>query len=128
MVFRLLADVIVVLHLAFVVFVVLGALLVARWPRLAWLHLPAAAWGAWVEFAGKVCPLTPLENRLRAQGGVPAYTSDFIEHYFIPLLYPASLTRELQWLLGGVVVLVNALVYASLLRRRFRRCWGRAHE
>jgi hypothetical protein len=121
MVFRVLADAIVVLHLAFVAFVVLGALLVARWPRLAWLHLPAAAWGAWVEFAGKVCPLTPLENRLRAQGGMPAYASDFIEHYFIPLLYPPLLTRELQWLLGGVVLLVNALVYASLLRRRFRR-------
>ena len=59
----------------------------ARWPRLAWLHLPAAAWGAWVEFAGKVCPLTPFENRLRAQGGIPAYDSDFIEHYFIPLVY-----------------------------------------
>ena len=121
MTFRVLADAIVVLHLAFVAFVVLGGLLVARWPRLAWLHLPAAAWGAWVEFAGRVCPLTPLENRLRDQGGTPGYTTDFVEHYLMPVLYPASLTREVQWLLGGVVVLVNALVYAALLRRSARR-------
>jgi hypothetical protein len=121
MVFRALADVIVILHVAFVAFVVLGGLLVARWPRLAWLHLPAAAWGAYVEFAGKVCPLTPVENWFRAQSGVPTYASDFIEHYFIPLLYPVFLTRELQWVLGGIVLLVNALVYASLLRRRVRR-------
>jgi hypothetical protein len=121
MVFRVLADTIVVLHLTFVAFVVLGGLLVTRWPRLAWLHLPAAAWGAWVEFAGTVCPLTPLENRLRAQGGIPIYTSDFIEQYLIPVLYPAWLSPELQWLLGGVVLVVNAVVYASLLRRRLRR-------
>ena len=118
MAFRFLADLTVLLHLAFVVFVVAGALLVARWRRVAWVHLPAAAWGAWVEFAGWVCPLTPLENWLRMQGGGPAYTSGFVEHYLIPLLYPASLSRELQYALGVVVLLINAVIYAILLHHR----------
>lgn len=117
---RLLADAIVLLHAAFVVFVVLGGLLVLRWPRLAWVHLPAAAWGAWVEFAGIVCPLTPLENWFRARGGQAAYTSDFIGHYFMPVLYPASLSRDVQWVLGGIVLVVNAAVYLVLLSRRGR--------
>ena len=120
MAFRVLADVTVLLHLAFVVFLVLGGLLVARWPSAAWVHLPAAAWGAWVEFAGWFCPLTPLENWLRTQGGAPAYTSGFIEHYLIPLLYPSSLSRELQYALGALVLLINAVVYAAVLRRRAR--------
>lgn len=120
MTYRLLADATVVLHLAFVVFVVLGGLLVVRRPRLAWVHVPAAAWGAWVELAGWVCPLTPLENWLRAQGGRAAYTSGFIEHYLLPILYPASLSRELQWVLGGSVLVINALVYAVVLRRTRR--------
>jgi len=120
MAFRLLADLTVVLHVAFVVFVVLGGLLVVRRPRLAWLHLPAAAWGAWVEFAGWVCPLTPFENWLRTRGGGLAYTSGFIEQYLMPLLYPASLSRELQYALGAVVLLVNAVIYTTLLRGRAR--------
>ncbi len=117
MAFRLLADATVVLHVVFVVFVVLGGLLVARWPRVAWVHLPAAAWGAWVELAGWVCPLTPLENWLRAEGGRAAYTSSFTEHYVLPMLYPASVSRELQWVLGGLVLLVNAVVYVVVFRR-----------
>lgn len=117
---RLLADAIVLLHAAFVAFVVLGGLFVLRWPRLAWVHLPAAAWGAWVEFAGIVCPLTPLENWFRARGGQAAYTSDFIEHYLMPMLYPASLSREAQWVLGGIVLAVNTVVYLALLSRRGR--------
>jgi hypothetical protein len=121
MAFRLLADATVVLHLAFVLFVVLGGLLVARRPRFAWVHLPAAAWGAWVEFAGWVCPLTPLEHWLREQGGHAAYASSFIEHYLLPFLYPASLSRELQWVLGGLVLLVNVAVYSVVIRRRARR-------
>ncbi|MGH7288185.1 MAG: DUF2784 domain-containing protein [Myxococcota bacterium] len=120
MTFRVLADVTVLLHFTFVVFVVLGGLLVVRWPRVAWVHLPAAAWGAWVEFAGWVCPLTPLENWLRTQGSGPAYTSSFIEHYLMPLLYPSSLSRELQYALGALLVLVNAVIYAVVLRRRAR--------
>lgn len=117
MVFRVLADLTVVLHVAFVVFVVLGGVLVARWPRIAWVHLPATAWGAWVEFAGWVCPLTPLENALRTRGGGAAYTSSFVEHYVMPMLYPAFLSRELQYVLGALVLLVNALVYVFVFRR-----------
>lgn len=119
-VLRLLADLVVLLHVAFVLFVVLGGLLVWRWPRLAWVHLPAAAWGAWVEFAGRVCPLTPLENWLRRQGGGDAYTSSFVEHYLMPVLYPASLSRELQWVLGGLVIVVNAAFYAVAALRAGR--------
>ena len=119
MAFRILADATVVLHLGFVLFVVFGGVLVARWPRVAWGHLPAAGWGAWVEFAGWVCPLTPLENWLRQQRR-PAYTASFIEHYIVPILYPSSLSRELQWGLGGLVVLVNATVYLLVFCRRAR--------
>jgi hypothetical protein len=120
-IYRLLADATVALHAAFVLFVVGGGLLVLRWPRIAWLHLPAAAWGAWVELAGWICPLTPLENWLRGEGGGAAYMSGFIEHYVIPVLYPAALTRPVQWVLGGLVVLVNAVVYTAVYRRHGAR-------
>lgn len=120
MVFRVLADLTVVLHVAFVVFVVLGGILVVRWPRVAWAHLPATAWGAWVEFAGWICPLTPLENWLRVRGGGAAYSSSFVDQYVMPILYPAHLSRELQSALGGFVLLANALVYAFALRQRRR--------
>ena len=116
--FRFLADLTVVVHLAFVLFVVFGGLLVLRWRRVSWLHLPAAVWGAWIEFAGWLCPLTPLENWLRERGGRPAYTSSFVERYIIPTLYPDSLSREVQWVLGGLVLLVNGVVYLVVLRRR----------
>jgi hypothetical protein len=125
MLFRVLADVAVVLHVGFVLFVVVGGVLVMRWPRVAWVHLPAAAWGAWVEFAGWVCPLTPLENALRTRGGEAAYTSSFVEQYLMPILYPAVLSRELQYVLGALVLIVNALVYAFVLRRRLRPVAGR---
>jgi lincosamide nucleotidyltransferase A/C/D/E len=121
MIFRILADTTVLLHLAFVLFVVLGGLLVARWPSVAWVHLPAAAWGAWVELAGWVCPLTPVENWLLAQAAEPVYTSSFIEHHLLPVLYPSSLSRELQWAFGGFVLLLNAGVYAVVLRCRAQR-------
>ena len=119
--FRVLADVTVVLHLAFVLFVVFGGLLVVRRPRFAWVHLPAAAWGACVEFAGWVCPLTPLENWLREQSGGPVYTSSFVERYLLPALYPSSLSREFQWVLGGLVILINTAVYLVVLGGRVRR-------
>jgi len=119
--FRLLADATVVLHLAFVVFVLVGGLLVLRWRRVAWAHLPAAAWAAWIEFADWVCPLTPLENWLRGRGGQAAYTSDFIDYYVLPVLYPSALTRELQWPLGSVVLILNAAVYLAVYRRRSGR-------
>jgi hypothetical protein len=120
-VFRVLADATVVLHFAFVVFALLGGLLVLRWPHVAWVHLPAAAWGAWVEFAGSVCPLTPLESWLREQGGQVVYRSSFVEHYLLPVLYPVSLTREIQWALGGIVVLINVAVYIAVFQRRMQR-------
>lgn len=118
--YRLLADATVVVHLGFVLFVVAGSLLVLRWPALAWLHVPAAIWGAWIEFAGWICPLTPLENWLRRQGGQAGYSASFVDHYLLPVLYPAALTRELQWMLGGVVVMINVAAYAMILRRRRR--------
>ena len=116
--YRLFADLTVVVHVGFVLFVVAGGLLVLRWPKVAWVHVPAAIWGAVIEFAGWICPLTPLENWLRRQGGEVTYSTSFVEHYLIPILYPESLTREMQWLLGGFVLLVNVAVYAVVLRRR----------
>jgi hypothetical protein len=115
--FRAAANVVVVLHAAFVAFVVLGALLVARWPRLAWAHLPAAAWGVLIEFQGWICPLTPLEHSLRRRGGGAAYQGDFIEHYVLPLLYPANLTRPRQIWLGVLAVVINVLLYGYAIRR-----------
>lgn len=114
----MLANVVLVLHLAFVLFVVLGGLLVLRRPPIAWLHLPAAAWGAAIEFAGGICPLIPLENRLRALAGEQGYGSGFVEHYLLAWLYPEGLTRDVQIALGAGVLAVNAGLYAWLLARR----------
>jgi len=119
MIFGLLADAVLLLHLGFILFVVLGGFLVWRRPRLVWLHLPAAAWGALIELGGWVCPLTPLENRLRQLGGGEGYTESFVAHYLLPLIYPATLTRELQIGLGLGVIAINILAYA--LRHRARR-------
>ena len=115
--YQLLADLVLIVHLAFVVFVLCGGLLVLKWRRIAWLHLPAVVWGAVVEFTGWICPLTPLENWLRALGGEATYRSDFIAQYLLPVLYPEDLTRGLQLLLGTVVVVLNAAVYCWLWRR-----------
>jgi hypothetical protein len=116
--YGLAADGVVVLHLAFVAFVVLGGLLVLRWPRVAWVHLPVALYGFLIEVVGWVCPLTPLENRLREAAGQAGYEGGFVEHYLLPVLYPAELTREVQWVLAGVVVVVNVVVYGIVWRRR----------
>lgn len=113
---RIAADVIVLVHIGFVLFVVLGGLLVLRWRRLAWLHVPAVVWGVTIEWAGWICPLTPLENSLRRRGGGIGYQGDFIEHYLLPLLYPAQLTREWQMILGGVALAINAIAYWWILR------------
>ncbi|SFP18664.1 Protein of Unknown function [Ectopseudomonas composti] len=118
---RLAADALVVLHLGFILFVLFGGLLLLRWPRLLWLHLPAVAWGATVEFFHLLCPLTPWENQLRQPAGDAGYEGGFIEHYLIPLIYPAGLTPQIQLWLGGIVLLINATVYAYLLIRRFKR-------
>ena len=111
MIYELLADLVLGLHLLFVLFSVLGAVLVIRWPRVKWVHLPAAAWAVWIEFSGRICPLTPLENWLRVRGGGAGYAGDFVGHYLLGLLYPAGLTRCVQIILGAAVLGVNLLVY-----------------
>ena len=116
MTYRALADLVVGLHVLFVLFVVIGGLLVLRWRGLAWVHVPAAVWGALIEFAGWVCPLTPLEKSLRARAGLAGYEGGFVEHYLIPLLYPGRLTRGMQVLLGALVVGINLLVYWRIAR------------
>jgi hypothetical protein len=116
--YRILAELVVGLHLLFVVFVVAGGLLALRWRWLAWLHIPAAIWGALIEFAGWVCPLTPLEQTLRAAAGEAGYRGGFIEHYMLPVLYPSGLTRGIQVGLGVVVLALNLVIYGYLFRRR----------
>jgi hypothetical protein len=115
--YRLLADVVLLVHAAFVVFVMLGGLAVLRWPRLAWVHLPVVAWGAGIEFAGGICPLTPLENHWRRLAGEQGYMGGFVEHYLMAALYPEGLTRGLQIVLGLVVLAVNAAVYVRVWSR-----------
>lgn len=119
--YALYADLVVLLHLVFVLFVLFGGLLTLQWPRVAWLHLPAAAWGATVEFTGWICPLTPLEYWLRAQGGGTLHEGDFLQRLLLPLLYPEGLTRQIQLVLGIIVLIVNASVYGWLWHRSFPR-------
>ena len=119
--YRLGADLVLVLHLAFVLFVVAGGLLVMKWPALIWLHLPAVAWGAFIECSGWICPLTPLENELRTLAGATTYSADFVAHYLLPLLYPAELTRHTQLILGTIVIGVNVAVYGWFWRQRLVR-------
>jgi hypothetical protein len=116
--YRLLADLVLVTHAAFVAFVMLGGLAVLRWPRLAWLHLPVVLWGAGIEFFGGICPLTPLENRWRQLAGDQGYAGGFVDHYIVALLYPDGLTRSVQMALGLLVLVVNVAIYAYAWRRR----------
>jgi len=119
MALAVIADLVVLLHVAFILFVVLGGLLVLRWPRLAWLHLPAVLWGALIELSGRmICPLTPLEQSLRHAAGSVGYEGGFIAHYLVPLIYPPGLTREIQILLGILVLVLNSLLYTILILRR----------
>ncbi len=120
MIYSVAADAVLVLHLAFILFVVLGGWLVLRSPKLIWFHLPAAAWGAFIEFSGRVCPLTPLENQLRIASGSVGYSGGFIERYLIPVVYPSGLNRSMQLALGLGVILVNALIYGLCVKRRAR--------
>lgn len=115
--YRILADVLVVAHLLFIVFVILGGFLLLRWPRLALAHLPAACWAVFVELSGRICPLTPLEIRWRHAAGEAGYGGSFIEHYLLPIIYPAGLTREIQWSLAALVILVNLGIYGWLSYR-----------
>ena len=115
--FRALADLVLVFHFAFVLFVVLGGFLAFRWPRVAWIHLPLAFYGVLVEFIGFVCPLTPLEVSFRQLGGEAGYKGGFIEHYITAAIYPSGLTREVQFILGASVAALNITVYAVLWTR-----------
>jgi hypothetical protein len=112
------ADLVVLVHFLFVLFVVFGGLLVLRWPKVAYLHLPIAVYGVLIEFVGWVCPLTPLEKRLRESAGQQGYEGGFVEHYILPVLYPGGLTRGVQLVLGMVVIGVNVAVYWLVARRR----------
>lgn len=115
-----LATTLVLVHFAFILFVMFGGLLAVRWPKVVWIHLPLAAWGAFVEFSGMVCPLTPLENRFRRLAGEDGYTGDFIDQYIVSLIYPSGLTREMQIALGAGAILLNVMVYGWVVRRRRR--------
>lgn len=117
MTLRLAADAVLVLHLAFIAFAALGGLLVVRWPRAAWLHLPAVAWGVWIELSHGICPLTPLENALRRAAGQAGYPGGFIDHYLAALIYPAGLTPRHQLAIAAVLVAVNIVLYGWALRR-----------
>ena len=124
MVYRGLADLTLVVHLAFILFVVFGGFIALRRPRVAWVHIPVALYGATIEFLGFICPLTPLEIWLRQRGGESGYAGGFIEHYITAAIYPTGLTREIQIALGIGVLLINVIVYAIWLRRRRHRGSG----
>jgi len=121
MLYRLAADAVLLLHLVFIVFVVLGAALTARWPRLVALHLPAVTWGFFVELTGRACPLTAVENHFRIEAGLSGYAQSFLEHYLSALVYPAGLTRDGQVMLAAMVVIVNVAIYGWLLFSRHSR-------
>ena len=118
MAYRLAADVVIILHLVFIVFAVLGAAMTVRWKRLPLVHVPVAAWAIFVELTGRSCPLTSLENELRIRAGQSGYAESFIEHYLLAIIYPAGLTREIQFVLAGVVIAINTAIYAWLLFRK----------
>jgi len=115
------ADLLVLIHFGFILFVFLGGLLVWRWPKMMWLHLPAMAWGALIEFVGFICPLTPLENRLRMAAGADVYAGGFVDRYIMPVVYPDGLTRDAQLVLGTLIVVLNLVIYGVLFVRRKRR-------
>lgn len=118
--YSVLADIVLVVHLAFVAFVIFGGFAALRWPRVAWVHIPVAVYGALVEFIGFICPLTPLEVALRQRGGEAGYQGGFVEHYITAALYPTGLTREIQIVLGVSVLVLNGIIYTIWLRRRSR--------
>ena len=121
MLYRVAADLLLLIHLAFIIFVIAGGFAVFRWRWMVWLHIPAAAWATLIEFWGWICPLTPWENSLRKLAGQEGYTGGFIEHYILPLVYPPGLTREIQIVLGITVITINLLIYGALLYRLSRK-------
>ena len=118
MVYKLLADFVLLLHLAFIIFVIFGGLLALKNVKWAWLHVPAAVWGGFVEFAGWICPLTPLENWLCFRAGAGTYQEGVIAHYLLPLIYPTELTRNVQIVLGAGVVLISLFIYSFVLYKK----------
>jgi hypothetical protein len=118
MLYRLAADAVLLIHLAFIAFALLGAAFAARWRWLIALHLPAAAWGFFVELTGRTCPLTYAENLLRIRAGESGYAESFIEHYLLAIIYPAGLTRDIQLALAGVVIVINVAIYGWLFFKR----------
>lgn len=116
-----LADAIVIIHFAFIVFAAAGAWLALWWRWIPWVHVPCAAWAAYVVLSGTLCPLTPMELALRYKAGEAGYSGGFIEHYILPIIYPPGLTREVQMLLGVIVVMLNAIAYAMVIRRWTKR-------
>ncbi len=121
MVYQLLADLVLCVHFLFVVFSMLGALLLIRWPQVIWGHLPAVGWAAWIEFSGNICPLTPLENELRIRGGGAGYAGDFVGHYLLGMIYPDGLTRQVQLILGALVLGINLVLYGYVFFWRKRK-------
>jgi Protein of Unknown function (DUF2784) len=124
MIYRIAADMVVLIHFAFILFVVTGGFLAVRWNKIVLLHIPAAIWGALIEFSGWICPLTPLENELRMAGGGVGFSGGFIEKYIVSIIYPEGLTREIQLFLGIVVIVVNLLIYGYLLWTRKEKSQG----
>lgn len=120
MIWQILAILVLVIHLLFILYVVAGALLVFRYPVTAWIHIPAAVWGAWIEFAGWICPLTPLENKFLRLAGKSGYETGFIEHYLLSLIYHDLPDRNVQFLLGGIVVVINVVIYSIIIARKLR--------
>jgi len=121
MLYRSAADLLVLFHLGFIIFVIIGGFLAVKWRWVLFLHLPAAVWGALIEFQGWLCPLTPLEQRLRQAAGEQGYSGGFIEHYLLPVIYPQALTADIQMALGGFVILINLAAYAWVLAHRLNR-------
>ena len=121
---RIASDGVLVFHLTFIVFVIFGGLLALRWRRVTLLHVPAVAWAVFVELTGTICPLTFVENRLRAAAGLNGYAGDFVGHYLMRTIYPAGFTRTTQALLAVVVIVVNATIYAAMLRSKRKRIAG----
>ncbi len=121
MLYHILADIVLAIHFLFILYVVLGALLVLKWHWTVFIHIPAAFWGALIMFMGWICPLTPLENRFRRLAGGEGYSDSFIEHYILPIVYPEALTRDLQIYFGIAVVVINVVLYGIVIVRRGRR-------
>jgi len=120
MLYSIAADLLVLVHLTFIVFVIAGGFSVLKWRWMLWLHLPAAAWGALIEIRGWVCPLTPWENGLRQLAGSRGYAGGFVEHYIVPLIYPQDLTRDMQTLMGIIVIVINLCIYGFIIYRYFK--------